>query len=150
MTNGNDDSNQPSGRPNDWSQEPESNHSPDPQQPPGGPQVPPQQADQPSGGPQLPPQQADKPPATRPGSTPKLDNNDILAIVLSIFFPGVGQMMMGQTTKGIVILVVTVFTCAVGGLLSIAAALDAYCVAMAKKKRPIGEWEFFPDINDIF
>ncbi len=92
----------------------------------------------------------DQPPAVRPGAKPKPDSNDILAVILSIFFPGVGQMMLGQTTKGVVVLLVTVFTCAVGGLLSIAAALDTYCVAMAKKKRPVDDWEFFPDINDIF
>jgi TM2 domain-containing membrane protein YozV len=95
--------------------------------------------------------QLDQPPARQQQSTkPKLENNDIIAIVISIFFPGVGQMMLGQTTKGIVVLLVTFFTCAVGGLLPIAAALDAYCVAMAKKKRPVDEWEFFPDMNDAF
>ncbi|MFP4599619.1 MAG: hypothetical protein ACLFVJ_15270 [Persicimonas sp.] len=95
--------------------------------------------------------QYDQPPVHQPGSNkPKLENNDIIAIVLSVFFPGVGQMMLGQTTKGIVILAVSIFTCAAGGLLSIGAALDAYCVAMARKKRPIDDWEIFPDLNELF
>lgn len=76
---------------------------------------------------------------------PKLDNNDIAAIILSLFLPGIGQLMLGQTTKGIVLLAVTLFTCWGLGFLPILTAIDAYFVAMASKDRPLGDWEFFPD-----
>ena len=78
---------------------------------------------------------------------PKLDNNDIIAIVLNLFFPGVGQMMLGQTVKGIVILAVSFFTCGGAGLLWVAVILDAYLVAMTRKYRPLDDWEIFPDMN---
>lgn len=80
-------------------------------------------------------------------SKPKLENDDLIAIVVNLFFPGVGQMMLGQTVKGIVILVVSVFTCGGAGLLWIAVIIDAYLVAMTRKYRQLGDWEFFPDIN---
>ena len=80
-------------------------------------------------------------------SKPKLENDDLIAIVVNLFFPGVGQMMLGQTVKGIVILVVSVFTCGGAGLLYIAVIIDAYLVAMTRKYRQLGDWEFFPDIN---
>ncbi len=77
-----------------------------------------------------------------------LDNNDIIAIILSALFPGAGQIMLGQTTKGIVILAVSLVSCCIGGLFNVAAAIDAYAVANAKKKRAVGEWEFFPDLTN--
>lgn len=80
----------------------------------------------------------------------KLDNNDIIAIVVGVFLPGVGQLMLGQTTKGIVILLATLFTCYGFGFLWIAVVLDAYLLAMTKKYREVGEWEFFPDMNKHF
>ena len=102
---------------------------------PGQPgQVPPTQM-QPPGGGQL--QQ----------TKPKLENDDIIAMVLTFFLPGVGHMMLGQTTKGIVILVGTIFTCGVGYMLTILFAVDAYLVAMTKKYRQVDDWEVFPDMN---
>ena len=94
--------------------------------------------------------QYDQPPVHQPNTTPTLDTNDIIAIILAWFLPGVGQMMLGQTTKGIVVLLVSIFTCYGGGLLSIASVIDAICLAKARKYRPIDEWEFFPDIKDAF
>ncbi len=92
----------------------------------------------------------DQPPAHRRNTRPKLDNSDIFAIILSTFFPGVGQMMNGQQTKGIVVLLVAIFTGCGVGLLSIASALDTYCLVLAKKRREVDEWEFFPDIKQWF
>jgi TM2 domain-containing membrane protein YozV len=91
-----------------------------------------------------------QPPVVQPGSKPRLDNNDILAIILALIFPGLGQIMLGQTTKGAVLLAVALFTCGGLGLLTIVSALDAYCVAMTRKTRPIEDWEFFPNINELF
>ncbi|MBA2661514.1 MAG: hypothetical protein H0U74_04420 [Bradymonadaceae bacterium] len=118
------------------------------QQPPndwGAPQQgygPPPGYDQQGGGPMM-----HQPPGQ--GGKPQLEGNDILAIALSFFFPGVGQIILGQTTKGIVMIAVTFFTCGMLGLIPIAAVLDAYTVAMAKKQRAVGEWEFFPDFNKM-
>ncbi len=82
------------------------------------------------------------------GSSSVLDTNDIIAIVLSAIFPGAGQIMLGQTMKGAAILVFSILSCCIGGVFNIAAAVDAYAVAMAKKKRAVGEWEFFPDLTN--
>jgi len=92
----------------------------------------------------------DQPPVRREQRRPKLDNSDIFAIVLSVIFPGVGQMMLGQQTKGIVVLLVAIVTGCGFGLISLASALDTYCVAIASKKGEVDEWEFFPDIREIF
>jgi TM2 domain-containing membrane protein YozV len=92
----------------------------------------------------------DQPPARRERKQPKLDNSDIFAIILSAIFPGVGQMMLGQQTKGIVVLLVAIVTGCGLGLLSLASALDTYCVAIATKKREVDEWEFFPGVREIF
>ncbi len=77
----------------------------------------------------------------------KLENEDIIAMVLTFIFPGVGHMMLGQVKKGILILAGTFFTCGTGYLLSIVFAVDAYLVAMTKKYRPVDDWEVFPDMN---
>lgn len=89
-------------------------------------------------------------PAHQRHSKPKLDNSDIFAIILSGFFPGVGQMMNGQQTKGIVVLLVAIVTGCGAGLLSLASALDTYCLVMANKRRAVDEWEFFPDLRQWF
>lgn len=81
---------------------------------------------------------------------PKLDNNDIIAIVINAFLPGVGQMMLGQTTKGIVILAISFFTCGGAGLLWVAVLIDAYLVAMTRKYRQLDDFEIFPDMNKHF
>lgn len=91
-----------------------------------------------------------QPPARRHSTKPQLDKSDIFAIILSAFFPGVGQMMHGQQAKGVVVLMVAIFTGCGVGLLSLASALDTYCLVMAEKQREVGDWEFFPDIRKWF
>ena len=87
---------------------------------------------------------------TRPQNTymtnpsQQLDTNDVMGIALNFFFPGAGYMVLGQTTKGIAILAATYLPCGAGYLLTIIFVLDAYMVAMARKNRPVDEWEFFP------
>lgn len=78
---------------------------------------------------------------------PKLENNDLVAIIINLFFPGVGQMILGQTVKGIAIFIASVVTCGGMGLLWIAVLIDAYLVAMTRKYREVGDWEVFPDMN---
>lgn len=92
-----------------------------------------------------------QPPPPRPsGSTPPLEQNDIIALVLNLFFPGVGQMMLGQVPKGIAILAASIFTCGGFGLIWIAALVDVYLVLRARKYRTLGDWEFFPDYKEAF
>lgn len=130
---------------NDWQQGPS-----DPNQPHQQPQQP---VDSAWGEPQqnqFQNQPPNQPPVHQPGSNASLDNNDFIALALSWFFPGVGQIMLGQKTKGIVILVVSIMTCYLGGILGFASLLDTFCLAKARKKRPVDDWEFFPDLNDAF
>ncbi len=97
----------------------------------------------------------DEMPAKYEGDVPaktdsdKLESEDYIPIVLSII-PGVGQMMMGQTVKGLVMLGLAIFTCGFGGLLAVASVLDAFLVASAQKRREVDEWEFFPDFKETF
>lgn len=129
---------------NDWQQDPPNNPNPHTQQ------QNPQQPGQGHPGEFGQQQQYDQPPVAQPNANDSLEQNDIIAIALAWFFPGVGQIMLGQKTKGIVILVVSLLTCYLGGILGFASVLDAFCLAKARKKRPVDEWEFFPDLNDAF
>ena len=79
------------------------------------------------------------------GASRELDIYDIVAIVLSVLVPGLGHVMLGQTAKGVLILALVVASCGVGYLVSALIALDAYCVARARKVRSVGDWELFPE-----
>jgi TM2 domain-containing membrane protein YozV len=79
------------------------------------------------------------------GSSRELDVYDIVAIVLSVLVPGLGHVMLGQTAKGVLILALVVASCGVGYLVSALIALDAYCVARARKVRQVSDWELFPE-----
>lgn len=78
-----------------------------------------------------------------------LETNDVLALILSFFFPGVGHMILGQVTKGILIVAVVIMTCGLGYLAMLFAVVDVLCLAQARKVRPVGDWEFFPDHKRI-
>ena len=143
MSNGNDwgDGNGGDGGGNDWGQ---------PQQPasPAQPAAPAQPA-QPA---QQPPMGGDPNAMVQQNAAPtkikhQLTGNDIVPLILSFFLPGSGHIMLGQTTKGIVILAAVILTCGAGYALNLAIVADAYFVAMCKKDREIGDWEFFPDYN---
>lgn len=116
---------------NDWNAPPQQDSSWEtPQQNPMGDQLPQHQ-----------------PPNQSPGTPVKLESGDYLPVILALI-PGLGQLMLGQTAKGLVILGIALFTCAGGGLISVASVIDAYLVAVAKKRRVVGEWEFFPDYQE--
>lgn len=83
--------------------------------------------------------------AEQSGPLANLETNDIVAIVLSVIFPGVGHIVLGQTMKGIAIIAAVVLSCGVGYLVSLVIAADALCIARVKKERPVGDWEIFPD-----
>jgi len=98
------------------------------------------------------------PPAASPGpggggliypTTPPKD--PILVMVLNLLVAGgVGYIIMGQKTKGIVAIVVWVVgwaACGIpSGLVSILGAIDGYLQAQQLQQgHPVGEWTFFSD-----
>ncbi len=85
-----------------------------------------------------------RPPPMGMQQSAQLDNNDAIALVANFFIPGVGYFMLGQSQKGIAALLITLFTCGMSYFTVIILVYDAYMVALARKKRPVGEWEFFP------
>ena len=75
----------------------------------------------------------------------------ILVLVLNLLvFGGVGYIIIGQKTKGIVAIVVWVLgLCSFGvvtGLVAVAAAIDGYLQAQQLQAgHPVGQWTFFND-----
>ena len=64
--------------------------------------------------------------------------------ILSFFVPGLGQLMMGQTLKGVAIFVGTCFTWFVFCAPMLVSAYDAWKIAQRKNAgETIGEWQFF-------
>lgn len=83
-------------------------------------------------------------PPPAPASLAPTSPDPILAALLSLVLPGVGQIMAGQAAKGAVMLVIAVLTCAFGGLFNLLAAVDAYLIAQRKKRgEVVGDWQFF-------
>lgn len=83
----------------------------------------------------------------QPSDPPK---NPIIAAVLSLLLlGGVGQMYLGQTKKGIIIIVVTLVLYCVFGLgvlINILGAIDAYMLAdKLQKGESIGDMQWFWD-----
>lgn len=109
-------------------------------QPPG---APPQGAwgQPPQGAPPWPNQQPPPPTDLIPA---KPDANPVVAALLSFFFPGAGQLMLGQTTKGAIILAGAVFTCCLSGVFNVIAAIDAYQIGTKLKDgKPVREFDVF-------
>ena len=77
-------------------------------------------------------------------NTDQLDSNDAIALVVTLILPGIGHLMLGQTQKGLAIFALTFFTCGLSYFAVLLVIYDAYMVALARKKRPIQEWEFLP------
>jgi TM2 domain-containing membrane protein YozV len=85
----------------------------------------------------------------QPSNPPK---DPALMCVLSVLIVGLGQIILGQTAKGIVILVsaiaISVLTCGYGLALApvfwVISGLDAYRIAeKLKQGKSVGQWEFF-------
>jgi len=78
-------------------------------------------------------------------STPPKD--PIIALILSLLLAGgAGQIYLGQTTKGIVLIVVNILLSCIGiGVITwIISIIDAYQLAtMLKNGQAIGDWQFF-------
>lgn len=70
-----------------------------------------------------------------------------LALLLSAVAGGGGYLYLGQTTKGVVIMIATILltcTLGIGVFIPIIAAIDAYQMAVRLKKgQAIGQWECF-------
>ena len=79
----------------------------------------------------------------------ELETSEWIAVLVALI-PGVGQILLGQTVKGLVLLGISLILCFGGGLFSVASMIDAYLVATAKKRREVGDWEFFPDFQSTF
>src|SRR4051794_24847073 len=83
-----------------------------------------------------------------PATPPK---DPILVLVLNLFvLGGVGYIIIGQKTKGIVAIVCWVLGLAscgvVSGIVGIVAAIDGYLQAQALQQgHPVGQWTFFND-----
>lgn len=80
----------------------------------------------------------------QPSDPPK---NPIIAAILSLLlFGGVGQMYLGQSKKGIILIVATlVLACVgIGFLIPIVGAIDAYMLAdKLQKGEAIGDMQWF-------
>ena len=83
-------------------------------------------------------------------TTPPKD--PIVVLLLNLFVAGgVGYIMMGQKTKGIVAIVAWIvgipLTCgALSGVVAILGAIDGYMQAQQLQQgHPVGEWTFFND-----
>ena len=78
-----------------------------------------------------------------------LETNELVAILVSIPLPGIGHVLLGQRTKGIVIFVSLFVTLGLLYLVALGVAFDAFLVVRASRKREVGKWEFFPDFGDL-
>lgn len=68
----------------------------------------------------------------------------VLAALASLIIPGLGQLLAGQGAKGVVLLIVGMLSCGMGGLLNLVAAVDAYLIAQRKRRgESVQDWQFF-------
>jgi hypothetical protein len=81
-----------------------------------------------------------------PSQPPK---DPILVLVLNLLLlGGVGYIILGQKTKGIVAIVtwivLTVVTCGIGSVIAVVTAIDGYLQAQQLQQgHPIGQWTWF-------
>lgn len=81
--------------------------------------------------------------AVSPTAPDALPNPGIAALI-SLLVPGAGQIYAGQTTKGVVLVIVAFGTCFGGGILNVLAAVDALLIAQRKARgETVGDWQFF-------
>ena len=78
-------------------------------------------------------------------SNRSLEKYEILAIVLSVLLPGAGHVLLGQTVKGLVMLLILAATGGLGWILCAVVALDCYLLARARQNRSVQAWEMFPE-----
>jgi TM2 domain-containing membrane protein YozV len=61
------------------------------------------------------------------------DQNLVLPALASLLVPGLGQVMLGQTVRGLLLFVCSALVCFGGGLCNLALAWDAYCLAKDRR-----------------
>ena len=69
-----------------------------------------------------------------------------MAVLSGCTIPWIGQMLLGQKTKGIVMMIVTIISVflVVGLFLWPVAAVDAYLIGKKLREvKTVGQWEFF-------
>jgi hypothetical protein len=67
-----------------------------------------------------------------------------VAALLSCLVPGAGHIYLGQTAKGLVVLLGGPLVCWLGGLLGPLMAVDAFRMGeKLEEGRPLRKWEFF-------
>lgn len=82
-------------------------------------------------------------PALAPAGATAAGPGALPAALLSLFLPGLGQILLGQTLKGAVMFGASVVTCYGLGLWPLLAAIDAWVLAERRQQRALGEWEVF-------
>jgi TM2 domain-containing membrane protein YozV len=93
-----------------------------------------------------PPPVAHNPQLVHPSNPPK---SSTTALILSCLIPGIGQIYLGQTIKGLVILiasfVIATATFGIGGIiLWVVAMVDAHMIGnKLVSGNSVGQWEFF-------
>lgn len=81
-----------------------------------------------------------------PASPPR---DPTVMAILSLVLPGLGQVVLGQTVKGVVLFLLFLgvwrsTACFGGAAVAIAAIIDAYQIATRLKRgQPVGQWKFF-------
>jgi GYF domain 2 len=81
-------------------------------------------------------------PSTKPITATNHQPLDVgMAVLWFICCYPIGFMQWGQTAKGWLWLLITCFTFGVGWVLAL---VDYWMCFVAQQKRPLGEWEFFP------
>ena len=78
-----------------------------------------------------------------PSTPPK---SAILAAVISLLIPGVGQIYLGQTTKGLIILAASILLSwiGIGFVIWIAGIVDAYLIGQKLEQgQSVGDMQFF-------
>jgi len=94
--------------------------------------------------------QSGGPVATPEQGGPALESDDKLALGVTFFVPGVGHILSGQIPKGIVIMLIVLVTLGLSWIVMMPAAMaDLFLVIRAKKRREVGNFEFFPDYKEI-
>lgn len=81
-------------------------------------------------------------------STPPKD--PVLVAILNLLIGGVGYLVLGQQTKGIVAIIIWVVGWAACGIpsavVAVLAAIDGYLQAQQLQQgKPVGEWTWFSD-----
>jgi TM2 domain-containing membrane protein YozV len=75
---------------------------------------------------------------------PNSPKSPLLMAFLSLFFAGLGQLVLGQVAKGLLLMFVSLLLIYIYPILALIAGIDAYYIAKKLGEgRSVGRWEFF-------